>query len=124
MRTLRLSTAAAVGAAKRLSFLATSFDRAASDETVPLHQRAEFARRANWLRIDARLTQMGSEVLATGMIAAASRPLDALLSSFKLNLLLRHYGTRTRNVSKRKVTGLQEGKEFLSGNQQPANVAG
>ena len=92
MRTLRLT---AVGAAKRLSFLATSFDRAADDETVPLHQRVEFARRANWLRIDARLTKMGSEGPATGMIAAASRPLDALLSSFKLDLLLRHYGTRT-----------------------------
>jgi hypothetical protein len=102
VRTLRLSTAAAVGAAEPLSFLAMSFDRAAGDETVPLHQRVEFARRANWLRIDARLTQMGSEGLATGMIAAASRPLDALSSSFKLALLLRHYGTQTSNVSKRK----------------------
>jgi hypothetical protein len=104
MRTSRLSTAAAVGAAERLSFLAMSFDRAAGDETVPLHQRLEFARRANWLRIDARLTQMGSEGLVTDMIAAASRPLDALLSSFKLDLLLRHYRTQTNNVSQRRKT--------------------
>jgi hypothetical protein len=41
---------------------------------------------------------MGSEGLAAGMIAAASRPPDALLSSFKLALLLRHYGTQTSNV--------------------------
>jgi hypothetical protein len=91
MRNSSVSTAATIGAAERLSFLATSFDRAADDETVPIHQRVEFARRANWLRIDARLTEMGSEGLATGMIAAASRPVDALLSSFKLALLLRHY---------------------------------
>ena len=95
MRTSGLSTAAAVGTAERLSFLAMSFDSAAGDDTLPLHRRVEFARRANWLRIDARLTQTGNEGLATGMIAAASRPLDALLSSFKLELLLRHYGTQT-----------------------------
>jgi hypothetical protein len=102
MRTSGLSTAAAVvGAAKQLSFLATSFDRAAGDDTVPLRLRVEFARKANWLRIDARLRQMGSEGLATGMIAAASRPHDALLSSFKLELLLRHFGTRTGARPKR-----------------------
>ena len=111
MRTLGLT---AVGAAKRLSFLATSFDRAAGDETVPLHQRVEFARRANWLRIDARLTQMGSEGPATGMIAAASRPLDVVLSSFKLDLLLRHYGIYFCATT---ALELQEGKEFLSRNQ-------
>ena len=113
MRTLGLSTSAAVGAAERLSFLAMSFDRAAGDETVPLHQRVEFARRANWLRIDARLTQMGNGGLATGMIAAASRPFDALLSSFKLDLLLRHYSTQTT---------VREGKEFLSRNKQPTDA--
>ena len=99
---LRLSTSAAAGAVERLSFLAMSFDRAAGDETVPLHQRVEFARRANWLRIDARLTQMGSGGLARGTIAAASRPFDALLSSFKLDLLLRHYSTQTSNVKSKR----------------------
>jgi hypothetical protein len=63
-----------------------SFERAADDEAVPLDQRAEFARRANCLRIDARLAEMGSAGLATGMIAAP-RPVEVLLSSFKLALL-------------------------------------
>jgi hypothetical protein len=119
MRKSSLSTTAAIGAAERLSFLATSFDRAAGDETVPLHQRVEFARRANWLRIDARLTQMGSEGLAAGMTAAVSRPVGALLSSFKLALLLRHYKQATS-----KVNAPREGNEFLGRNKQSANVAG
>jgi hypothetical protein len=45
---------------------------------------------------------MGSEGLVTDMIAAASRPLDALLSSFKLDLLLRHY--RTSNKQRQPAT--------------------
>jgi hypothetical protein len=44
------------------------------------------------------------------MIAAASRPLDALLSSFKLDLLLRHYRTQTNNVSQRRGTASQPGR--------------
>ena len=121
MRKSSVSTAAAIGAAERLSFLAMSFDRAAGDETVPLHQRVAFARRANWLRIDARLTQIGSEGLAAGMIAAASRPLDALLSSFKLALLLRHYGTQTSNVKSERAA---RRKRVSQPQQTAANVAG
>jgi hypothetical protein len=80
-----------------------SFERAADDDLSPLAQRAEFARRANCLRIDARLTEMRSDGPAIGMIVAASRPVDvllnsfklALLSSFKLALLLRYYKQET-----------------------------
>ena len=36
--------------------LATSFEKAAGDETLPLCQRIEFVRKANWLRVVARLT--------------------------------------------------------------------
>ena len=126
MRKSSVSTAAPIGAAERLSFLAMSFERAADDETVPLDQRAEFARRANCLRIDARLTEMGSAGLATGMIDATSRPVDvllssfklALLSSFKLALLLRHYKQETSKVN------TPRRNEFLSRNKRPANVAG
>jgi hypothetical protein len=124
MRTLGLSTPAAVGAVERLSFLAMSFDKAAGDETVPLHQRVEFARRANWLRIVARLTQVGSEGLAAGMIAAASRPPDALLSSFKLDLLLRHYGTQTQQGQQAKSKRTARRKRVSQPQQTAANVAG
>ena len=81
--------------AEDLSRLADCFDKAAGDETVPPNQRMEFARKANWLRVLARLAATGArrcEGLAPALtaLAASLRP-DAQLSSFKLDLLLRHY---------------------------------
>jgi hypothetical protein len=82
-------------AAEALARLADCFDRAAGDETVPLSQRLEFAKKANWLHILARLatTRWGRcEDLALGLTRlATSLPSDAQLSPFKLDLLLRHY---------------------------------
>lgn len=87
------------------SRLADCFDQAAGDETVPLNQRMEFARKANWLRILARLAATGSgrcKEPAPGLTAlAASLSPDAQLSSFKLDLLLRHYGREAQKPQTR-----------------------
>jgi len=75
--------------------LAASFDNAAGDETAPPSQRMEFVRKANWLRIRARLAakgcepREGAEQEMNAVLECLSA--DAPLSSFKLNLLLRHY---------------------------------
>jgi len=77
------------------SRLAICFENAANDETLPLDQRVEFARKANWLRILARLAStepVRCQKAAPELTAlAAALPPDAQLSSFKLDLLLRHY---------------------------------
>ena len=77
------------------SHLAISFDKAANDEAVPLDRRVEFARRANWLRVLARLAAKEpgryQQTAAALTALAASVPPDGQLSSFKLDLLLRHY---------------------------------
>ena len=77
------------------SHLAIRFDKAANDEAVPLDLRVGFARRANWLRVLARLAAKESgryEQTAAALTAlAACAPPDGQLSSFKLDLLLRHY---------------------------------
>jgi len=53
----------------------------------------EFARKANWFRILARLAaQAGCQATAPVAKASAACSPDARLSSFKLDLLLRHYG--------------------------------
>jgi hypothetical protein len=75
--------------------LAECFDKAAGDETLPLNQRIEFTKKANWLRILARLATTGAgtckEPPSELTALAVSLSPDAQLSSFKLNLLLRHY---------------------------------
>ena len=82
------------------SHLAMSFDKAANDEAVPLDRRMEFARRANWLRVLARLAAKEPgryEQTAAALTAlAASVPPDGQVSSFKLDLLLRHYDPRVQ----------------------------
>jgi len=80
------------------SRLAICFENAANDETLPLDQRVEFARKANWLRVVARLgakePERCHETSLELTALAASLPPDARLSSFKLDLLLRHYDGR------------------------------
>jgi hypothetical protein len=73
------------------SRLAICFENAADDETLPLHQRAEFARKANWLRVIARLAAKEpaqcQEIAPELTALAKSLPTDARLSSFKVDLL-------------------------------------
>ena len=80
--------------------LADCFDKAAGDETLPLNQRIEFIKKANWLRILARLAATGAgtckEPPSELTALAESLSPDAQLSSFKLNLLLRHYERQER----------------------------
>ena len=75
------------------SHLAISFDKASNDEAVPLDRRVEFVRRANWLRVLARLAAKEPgryEQTAAALTAlAVSVPPDGQLSSFKLDLLFR-----------------------------------
>ena len=82
------------------SLLAASLDKAAGDQTVPLDQRVEFARWANWFRILGRLAAKApaghpGRVLETNAPAARLPP-SSHLSSFKRDLLLRHYGCHAR----------------------------
>ena len=87
------------------SRLAISFDKAANDEAVPLDRRVGFARRANWLRVLARLAAkepgqyQQTEAALTAL--AASVPSDGQLSSFKLDLLLRHYDPQVQGRRRR-----------------------
>ena len=88
--------------------LADCFDNAAGDETVPLNQRIEFTKKANWLRILARLAATGAggfkEAPPELTLLAASLSVDGQLSSFKLNLLLSHYD-RHAQERQRQATG-------------------
>ena len=80
------------------SRLAICFENAANDENLPLDQRVQFARKANWLRVVVRLAAKEparcQETAPELTALAASLPTDAPLSSFKLDLLLRHYDGR------------------------------
>ena len=50
--------------AKQHSQIATAYERAAADESLPPQPRAAFARKANWFRMLARIGAKKEEALA------------------------------------------------------------